>query len=48
MEFGSKNFDPKVLLEKEISIITNSNIRYEGVLVKIDETTQKLTLKGVT
>ena len=47
MEFGSQKFDPKLLVDKEISIITNSNIRYEGILVKIDESTQKLTLKSV-
>jgi small nuclear ribonucleoprotein (snRNP)-like protein len=47
MDFGSTGLDPKYLLDKEISIITNSNIRYEGVLVHIDEATQKLTLRGV-
>lgn len=35
------------MIGKEVSIITNSNIRYEGSLISIDGTTQKLTVKSV-
>lgn len=42
---GMNNFSK--ILDKKVDLITNSNIRYEGVLIKIKTEDQRLLLKDV-
>lgn len=40
--------DMASILNQKVSLITNSNIRYEGVLIYINSQEMKLTLQNVT
>ena len=44
---GSDELDMTKVIGSKISLITTSNIRYEGILVSIDSKTKVLTLKNV-